>query len=375
MTKNYIDKLITVPESFNKSPENSLLFFQAMKEAFKYHYEKNSFYRRLCQLHYNFTPAEFNKPEDLVKLPYIFVNVFKKRKLLSIPAKEIKLTLTSSGTTGEKSAMYLDEKSLSRITQIVHNVYNSYGLLDKNQRVNYLCFTYDIRYAKNIGTAFSDKLLSSLTKVNKIYYAIEFDKLSKSFKLNYPKLREVLEDYTKDKLPVRILGFPGFLHEAVNKIVKERGRPFKFGHRSYILSGGGWKSVTDKEIPKYFFKAWAEKNLGIPGENLRDLYGLVEHGPPYVECEKGNMHVPIYSKVQIRDAGNLRILPHKKVGLIQLMTPYLTAMPAISILTSDLGMLKKSCPCGRSAPVLEIKGRAGTTKHKGCAITAMDILK
>jgi phenylacetate-coenzyme A ligase PaaK-like adenylate-forming protein len=131
----------------------------------------------------------------------------------------------------------------------------------------------------------------------------------------------------------------------------------------------------DQEVTKDVFKKRVEQMLGMPGENIRDLFGMVEHGIPYVDCEHGRLHVPIYARVRAVDPETLEDLGVGKAGLLQLMTPYLSSYPSISLLTTDRAIIEQNCPCGRSGKTFRILGRAGLAKHKGCAITALDLLK
>ena len=71
----------------------------------------------------------------------------------------------------------------------------------------------------------------------------------------------------------------------------------------------------------------------------------------------------------------LRPLPPYTPGLLHLMTPYLSSYPSISLLTTDSAQIEYDCPCGRPGPTLRVLGRAGLSKHKGCAITALELLK
>ncbi|MFH1453776.1 MAG: acyl-protein synthetase [Armatimonadota bacterium] len=370
MHKNNVDVLCGDNAAFLLDSNHDNMFLKAMKDAFSFHYLHLPVYKKYCD-NYGFTPKDLKKYGDLNKMPFIFVNVFKQKKLLTVKDKDVQMIITSSGTGGRKSYMYLDNISLRRIIKIIYNIYNDFGMYNRSQKTNYLCFTYDPLYAADVGTAFSDKLLATLTLINKIYYSIEFDKRIKDFRLNKEKSLKVLKDYEQDGLPVRILGLPAFLYE----VIKDLGKGFKLSRKSHIIIGGGWKTLKDKEIPKDEFRALIEEKLGMPKENIRDLYGLVEHGVPYSECEYANMHVSIYSRVIIRDPGTLKVLPPGKTGLIQLQTPYINTIPAISILTGDMGVLHYDCPCGRKSPVLKLMGRGGVHKHKGCAITALDILK
>jgi len=368
------ETLIAREDAFNHSQENEYLFLEAMRENFTHHFEGCEQYRKLCARE-NFTPEKLKKPEDIPLIPHIFVGVFKKRHLKSVPDSQIKLILRSSGTSGETSANYLDAPSLRRIKKIVWNIYRNFKMADKKESVNYLCFTHDPAHAKDLGTAFSDKLLSSLTSVNRIFFAIKYDKKIKDFYLDKNGCWRVLEEYARESLPIRILGFPSFLFEVISEYCQKTKKCFRFGKRSFIITGGGWKTLADREIPRNEFKSLIEKWLGIPAANVRDLYGLVEHGVPYCECEAGNLHIPIYSRVYAREPGTLKILKHGQAGLLHLLTPYLNSFPALSLLTSDIGKVYERCPCGRNAPYLVILGRGGIKKHKGCAISALDILK
>jgi hypothetical protein len=239
---------------------------------------------------------------------------------------------------------------------------------------NYLCFTYDPRKAKDLGTAFSDKLLTGLTRIGRVHYAIRWDDKTSSFQLDRERCFRALENFARSGQPFRVLGFPALIWDVLGEYAATRGRSFSFGEQSYVITGGGWKGQADREIPKAEFRTRVAQWLGIPPINIRDLYGMVEHGVPYCECEHFAMHVPIYSRVVVRDAVTLDILPPGGVGLFHMYTPYLNSFPALSLLTSDLGYLSHECGCGRNAPKLEIVGRGGVTKHKGCAIAALDVL-
>ena len=77
-----------------------------------------------------------------------------------------------------------------------------------------------------------------------------------------------------------------------------------------------------------------------------------------------------------RDPVTLQPLPPGRAGLLELITPYNAMMPNLALLTTDLGMIdKERCPCGAHSPTFTLLGRAGLTKHKGCALHANEIVK
>ncbi len=374
MPENDVDALIACQEAFLFSPENDRLFLKAMKSAFSYHFRNCEAFKRLC-LYRGFTPQSLQCYEDIFSIPWLFVNVLKERCFVSVPPEKVHLVLTSSGTTGSRSAISLDRRSLRRIRKIVWNIYASFDMASKEERVNYLCFSYDPRVAKDLGSAYSDRLLTGLTVVNKVYYALQYDRMKDEFALNRSGCCDALERFSRSGLPMRIVGFPSFLYEVLSLHMKKRRNPFSFGDRSFVIIGGGWKTLGDREVPKDQFRREVSEWLGIPAENIRDLLGMVEHGVPYCECEKGNFHVPIYSRAVVRHPLTLEIQPPGEKGIFQFVTPYHSSYPAVSLLTTDVGKLHERCVCGRNGPWLELLGRGGVKKHRGCAIAALDILE
>ncbi|MBI2267255.1 MAG: acyl-protein synthetase [Armatimonadetes bacterium] len=372
MTSSPTEILVDASRAFSHDPTQDMKFLQAMQEAFTHHFTSCPGYGSLCRMA-DFSPESLTSYEDMARIPFVFVNVFKERKLISVPEKEIALTLTSSGTGGRKSAIYLDEVTLSRIRRIVYHIYDSYGMYAPSEEANCLAFTYDPEGAGDSGSAWSDRLLSGLTRVREMAYAIHRN-TEGNFHFNPEECFSATSNFASSGLPLRILGFPSFLYDFL-LFCEEKGRRFSFGGGSFVLTGGGWKSSQNREIPRETFRALAASILGIPPTNVRDLYGLVEHGVPYGDCEYGAMHVPIYSRVYVRDPGTLDLLPDGEPGLLHLVTPYLHSFPAISLLTSDLGLVRKDCPCGRKAPVLELCGRGGLVKHKGCAVEAIELTR
>ncbi len=321
-----------------------------------------------------FAPASLKTERDAARLPFLHVAVFKENALKPAVPFKAALTLTSSGTSGQSSRIVLDAGSLGRVRLSAGKVYAALGMADKGRRTNYLCMTYDPRQAKDLGTAFTDELLTSFTARAEVHYAIRRPPGGGPFRFDLEATLEALRRMAESGLPLRVLGFPAHVLFTL-RAWRERGRPdLRLGRRSWVLTGGGWKGHAGDAIPKPVFKAEVSRWLGLPAANIRDLYGLVEHGIPYVECRRGRMHVPDYARVVVRDPETLRPLPRGRRGLLHLMTPYLTSFPSFSVLASDWGSLSARCPCGIPGETLSLHGRAGTAPAKGCAITAAELL-
>ena len=362
---NPIDALINSnPFEFSKKTSN--LFINSFKYTANKHYYGNEFFKYLWdQAELNIDAI--NSEEDLIKAPFIMVNLFKHKNLKSCKDEDIALTLGSSGTGGQRSLMHLDQLSLDRVKSLAFNIHKSLGMTNP-KKYNYLCFTYDPKVANDLGTAFTDELLTSFTGIEDVYYAIQFDEELNDFKLNENKTIAKLIEYSKSSIPTRILGFPAFLY----KLVKENNIKLNFTKDSWIQTGGGWKNHANEEIPKDVFKKYMFETLNIQVANNRDLFGMVEHGIPYVDCHEGKLRIPNFARVYIRDPKTLEVLPTGEIGLIQFMCTYNTSYPSMNILSTDWGKLhKETDEIGGYS--LEIIGRAGIDKHKGCALKALEI--
>ena len=136
------DELIRTKKPFFFSDLRDELFLKAMQEAFLHHYTKCGVYQTLCHLE-GFSPDILRKFSDIFHIPHFFVNVLKIRTFSSVPDDTIKLVLKSSGTGGQRSQILLDEITLSRITKIVRNIYEDYGMADETINCNCILFSYE----------------------------------------------------------------------------------------------------------------------------------------------------------------------------------------------------------------------------------------
>lgn len=353
-------------DPFDFSSEAKGLFLESFKENALHHYERHEFTRKLWD-RYGFDPKSLATEGDLSFVPGTMVHLYKEHEFCSVPREELELILTSSGTGGQKSQQFLNRESLSNVKALALSIHRALGMASERE-YNYLCFTYDPKVAGDLGTAFTDELLTNFTGKKEVYYAIQWN--GNDFELNEAGVIETLRRFEKSGTPTRILGFPALLFEMMEKYDLR----LDLGEDSWLQTGGGWKGKADKEIPKKDFRKLVKERLGIPEENQRDLFGMVEHGIPYVDCERGNLHVPNFSRVFVRSPRDLSPLPKGERGLLHFLCTYNFSYPAPSLLTTDYGRLG-SCDCGLGGDTLILEGRAGVSKHKGCALKALEVVR
>ena len=364
------NRLFTIGNAFDYAG-TSELFIQSVREMFEYQRAHSPIFKGICE-QYGFDVSQIVDEESILRIPAIFVTAFKERKLLSVPEEEIVKTFTSSGTTGSKSQINWDQTSMERQAFMRKSIVESYGLAAYDQLVNNLVFSYAPDVSGSRGAAHAHSSYAQFAKENETFYAIGKDKYGEpEFKLD--EGIKALERFAASGLPLRITGFPAFGYMTLTELDK-RGIRFKFPADSVLFSGGGWKNYTGKTIPYNEYVDLVNRVLGIPGDRIRDVYGMVEHGVPYMTCEHGHFYIPVYSRVCAVSPHTMEILPDGETGLLKLVTPYIRSTPALSILSTDLGCVESGCPCGRSGKYIVLKGRGGVKKYAGCGISAAQLL-
>lgn len=370
-----VQKLCDLSTPYKTSASAEDLFMKAMIEITDWHRQKSSFYKSLLEKN-NFLISSLKNSEDLLKIPPLWAHFFKAYEVLSVPRQNVTLHLTSSGTQGQKSQVFFDEWSIGSAQRMLDWIFDHYGWITPQQKCNYLLFTYETEASSKLGTAYTDNYLCKYAPVNQAFYGLrlnghgghEFDAFGTI---------AALEKYAAEGLPVRIFGFPSFFYFTLQRM-KELGRPkLKLHPDSLVFLGGGWKNHRDQEIGKNDLYSMIEDQLSIPNHRLRDGFGSTEHCIPYVECKNHQFHIPIWSKVFIRDFRTLKPLPYGEVGFLHFVSPYITSMPAHSVIMGDAARLEKGtlCGCGIETDYFVKTGRAGVSKNKSCAISASELLK
>ncbi|MBU2574404.1 MAG: hypothetical protein KKH28_10050 [Elusimicrobia bacterium] len=370
--RSALERLIESP-AFEFSARTSRLFCRAMREAFSFQARRSKFLKKYLKQE-DFDPASVRTEKDIERMPFVFVAALKERDLTTLPESQIVLELKSSGTSGQRSRMQLDIGSLMRVKRMAWKVFEGLGLTDLRAEHDYICFTYDPAVAKDLGTAWTDKLLTGFTKKGEIFYSFRWSEQKNDFYFDMEGAVSALKKAEDTQKLTRLIGFPAFALKLTDEFRKRHGRNVRLNPGSSVITGGGWKTLAEEALDKKIYRGILARNLGIPAANVRDLFGMVEHGVPYVDCPLGNFHIPNYGRIIPRDPATLKPLGFGKTGLLQFITPYLTSYPSLSLLSGDFGRVEKKCKCGLPGALLFISGRAGVKKLKGCAISAATML-
>ncbi len=357
-------------------PGSSADFVKAMRSAVAFHAGRNEFYRNWLARH-GIAAEQIQSENDLPRLPPIPANFFKQYESLSIPRDQVTVHVTSSGTSGQKSQMFFDQASWDFGQEMVGRSMRYFGFVSDSP-CNYLLYTYepaDKPGQGELGTAKTDQGLMQYAPGREVVYALRYNGSGHDFDVH--GVIAALQRFAASGLPVRIFGFPSFLYFTLKQMRDMGLPPLRLHPDSMTMLGGGWKGYASQRIDKRELYSLVEATLGFPERNCRDGYGSTEHSVPYLECPRHNFHIPIYSRMYIRDFRTLEPLGFGREGFASFVTPHLSSVPALSVMMGDRAVMRDagSCGCGIRTPWMEILGRAGTSQSKSCAIAASELLK
>ena len=352
-------------------PASDEAFLRACAGNCAYHIRHCPEYRAICA-RLRFDPAELRTMDDLARIPVLPTLFFKRKTLFSMPEWRMAMQVTSSGTSGKFSRIGFDWGCILAEVPMVLRLGFRHGLVSLKP-ANYVVLGYRPHPDNHTGVTRTMYSLTFFAPPLRRFYALR--RRDGAYVPDLDGAAEALVRFAGSPQPTRIVGFPSYLWFGLQRMEELELRvTLKPGSR--IILAGGWKQHAGRQVDKQVLYARALRVLGVPEENINELFGAVEHPIFYNACRHHRFHVPIYGRILIRNPATLEPLPMGKVGLINLISPLMTATPTLSVMTDDLGWLEpvESCGCGISTPVLNILGRVGMADIQTCAAGAAELL-
>ena len=346
------------------------LFVKALLENVRYHQAHCPEYARILSRR-EFSTEDVRTIDDIDKIPPIPTLFLKNHTLYSASPKHLMLKSTTSGTSGKVSAMGLDCTSAWRGLGMVVGTFFTHKLVSPRP-ANYIVLGYQPARRNKIGAVKTAYATTFAAPALHREYALRDN--GKEYELNIEGIKDALIRYEKSGHPVRFMGFPAYFLFLLKELA-DSGIRLKLHLKSLVILAGGWKQFLSEQVDKPTLYAMSKEILGLVGDRIREFFGAVEHPIAYFDCPNHHFHVPVYSRVIIRDA-NLQPVEYGMPGLLNLLTPMMTSMPFTSVMTDDLAILHpgEECGCGIHSPYFEILGRVGLTDIKTCAAGASELL-
>lgn len=247
------------------------------------------------------------------------------------------------------------------------------------QAANYLVNAYEPFEGFKVGTSKTNQLLMQFAPVAEQFWTLrhvgrgehQFDAFGAI---------AALQSWEKGDTPVRLIGFPAFLHFILQRMQSLEMPNLRLPPGSMVIFGGGWKGHADQAISRESMYANIERQLGIASRNVVETFGSVEHSVPYIDSIAHHLHQPTWSRVVVRDVKTLKPVQDGKVGFLSFVSPYITSVPAHSVVMGDMA-IRYPAPALEEqeneppTPWFEVLGRSGVSANKSCAAAAAELLK
>lgn len=369
---SYREKLFSVKDPYDiKGTEG--LFARAAIENCRFHYENCESYRKILDgLGYNPNKITKISKSTVENIPFLPTVLFKRRKMFSMPRCQMPVKATSSGTSGGNiSEIGFDLGSLLCGLKMVLKVGSKRELFSPIP-CNYILMGYKPHIGNRTAVTKTAAGATLFTPCLSKTYIIKYK--DGKYTPDFEGVISSVKKCSQSRFPCRFMGFPAYTYFLL-KMMEERGIRAKMPKGSKILLGGGWKQFYSEQADKETVYRLAKRVLGIGEESIIEFFGAVEHPILYCDCKNHHFHIPAYSRVIIRDPKTLKPLKQGEIGLVNLITPMVKATPILSVMTDDLGVIKKDCGCGINSPYLEIIGRVAPDSLKTCAAGAEEIMK
>lgn len=346
------------------------LFVKAMLENIRHHQKHCPEYAAILS-RFGFSPDSVRTIDDLGKLPPIPTLFLKNHPLYSASLKHLILKSTTSGTSGKVSVVGFDWPSSWRGLGMILGTFFTHRLVSAHP-TNYIVLGYQPAKRNKIGAAKTAYAVTYAAPALHREYALRDTGME--YQLNIDGVKEALIRYEKRGFPVRFMGFPAYFKFLLDELIR-CGIRLRLHPKSLVLLAGGWKQFLSEQVDKQTLYDMCRETLGLGDGRVREFFGAVEHPIAYFDCPHHHFHVPVYSRVLVRDE-ELRPVGYGRPGILNLMTPMMTSMPYTSILTDDLAVLHPGgeCGCGIRSPYFEVLGRVGMQDLKTCSASASELL-
>lgn len=322
------------------------------------------YHREHCQEYANLLDAlnfDIKKIKHYSELPFFPVRLFKEQDLLSIKRDEIFKTMTSSGTTGQRTSKIYVDKETAMLQQktMIHILNDFWG---KKRLPMLIVDSPKVLKDRSLFSARGAAIMGLTMMAKKMVYVLNED-----MTLNFDCLDSFMEQYGGQ--PFVIFGFTFMVWEHFYHALKKSDRKYDMS-QAFLFTGGGWKKLESQAVTREQFKE-EFRNLCQMGHFI-DHYGMVEQtGCIYAECEEGHLHASIFSDVIVRHAEDFSECEIGEKGLVQVLSVLPHSYPGHSLLTEDEGMVLgvDDCPCGRKGKYIQLFGRIKHAEIRGCSDT------
>jgi Acyl-protein synthetase, LuxE len=340
------------PYSLGLAEKNSLLC-AGLNELTAHHYNSCAPYARILEGYW----GGLRLATDIADLPYLPVSLFKTQRLLSVAEEDIRVTLTSSGTTGQAVSQILVDRESSALQQraLAYSLMHVLG----PKRLPMLVIDTDAVFKDpKMMSARGAGVLGQMRFGHAHTFALDRD-----LKPDFDAVRTFLKEH--GNAPFFMFGFTFMVWINFYEQFREEGLDLSNG---VLIHSGGWKKMVERSVDNAAFRSALRESFGLT--RVHNFYGMVEQiGSIFLEGPGGLLYPPNFSDVIIRDPLTWQVAPIGQPGVVQVVSLLPRSYPGHSLLTEDLGVIEAIDPGeeGWMGKGLKILGRVAKAELRGCS--------
>jgi hypothetical protein len=265
--------------------------------------------------------------DSIAELPWLPVRLFKTHQLKSIPDEDVFKVLTSSGTTGDVSRIYLDKQAAATQTRMLARTIQT--VLGPRRLPMLVVDTTSVIKDRTSFSARGAGVLGMVNFGRDHVWVLDQD--------GAPDLDAVRAFLAKHgDQPFLVFGFTFMVWLYLYELARDHKLDLSNG---ILIHSGGWKKLVDRSVDNAEFRRAFAADTGLT--RIHNFYGMVEQiGVVYLEGPEGNsLYCPDFADVVIRDPETWQELPPGKPGLVEVVSTLPESYPGHVLLTEDLGVV------------------------------------
>jgi len=323
------------------------------------------YHAKFCEPYSNILNGLWNGHQttnDILDIPYLPVSLFKKQVLKSVPEEDLRMTLTSSGTTGQQVSKVFVDGDTSKRQQ--RGLTSSLGhVLGKKRLPMLVIDTEDVFKNPKLMNARGAGVMGMMRYGYKHSFA-----LNAELGIDIEAIKSFLEAHGSETF--FMFGFTFIVWVKFFEALKGYDIDLSNG---ILIHSGGWKKMEDRAVNNTVFRTELQKHLNL--RHIFNFYGMVEQlGSIFLEGTNGLLFPPNFSDVIIRNPDTWEEQPLGQEGIIQVLSLIPGSYPGHSLLTEDIGVIE-AVDCGENSEDgrvwmgkgLRVLGRVPKAELRGCS--------
>jgi hypothetical protein len=290
-------------------------------------------------------------------LPWLPVRMFKHHTLRSVPEDAVFKVLTSSGTTGEVSRIYLDRDAAATQQRMLSA---TLGTVIGPKRLPMLLVDTRALFADRASfSARGAGVLGMMNFGRDHVFALDENEVP-----DPAAVGAFLDRFGAQ--PFLVFGFTFMTWLYLYELARTERLDLSNG---ILIHSGGWKKLADHAVDNAEFRRRFAQETGL--SRITNFYGMVEQiGTVFLEGPSGgSLYCPDFADVIVRDPVTWQPAPVGQPGVVEVISTLPRAYPGHVLLTEDLGVVHGIDDGDWPGKRFSILGRLSRAEARGCSDT------